>query len=183
MRENLGILVCVWVVLCGSCLGRFVVEKNSLKVTSPDSLKNVYECAIGNFGVPEYGGTLVGSVYYPKSNQKACSSFNTDEALKKRPGGLPIFLLADRGGIISLLFWLFLGLMIFLMRALLYCYSSLLCHFNLVADCLCGSLLELRRLWFCISYSEGRADVLLVLNYEYMCCANASNLLEFISLE
>ncbi|KAL8517033.1 hypothetical protein ACS0TY_015316 [Phlomoides rotata] len=99
MREDLGILVCVWVVLCGSCLGRFVVEKNSLKVTAPDSLKNVYECAIGNFGVPEYGGTMTGFVYYPKSNQQACNSFKDidDVQLKKRPGGLPVFLLADRG--------------------------------------------------------------------------------------
>ncbi|KAG8377136.1 hypothetical protein BUALT_Bualt09G0137000 [Buddleja alternifolia] len=98
MREKLVVLACVWFVLYGSCLGRFVVEKNSLKVTSPDSLKDVYECAIGNFGVPEYGGTMVGSVYYPKSNQKACKSFeDVDVSLKKKPGGIPIFLLADRG--------------------------------------------------------------------------------------
>lgn len=74
------------------------MEKNSLKVTSPDSLKGVYESAIGNFGVPQYGGTLVGSVFYPKSNQKGCGSFDdVDGALKKKPGGIPIFLLADRG--------------------------------------------------------------------------------------
>lgn len=99
MREKLGILVCVLFVLCGSCLGRFLVEKNSLKVTSPDSLKGVYESAIGNFGVPQYGGTMTGSVFYPKSNQNGCSSFEDVEAsLKKKPGGVPIFLLADRGG-------------------------------------------------------------------------------------
>ncbi|XP_057804362.1 vacuolar-sorting receptor 1-like isoform X2 [Salvia miltiorrhiza] len=98
MREKFGILVCVLLVLCGSCLGRFLVEKNSLKVTSPDSLKGVYESAIGNFGVPQYGGTMSGSVFYPNSNQKGCSSFEDVEAsLKKKPGGIPIFLLADRG--------------------------------------------------------------------------------------
>ncbi|KAL1810636.1 hypothetical protein ACET3Z_027626 [Daucus carota] len=37
----------------GCCLGRFVVEKNSLRVTSPPELRDTYECAIGNFGVPE----------------------------------------------------------------------------------------------------------------------------------
>ncbi|KAD3067584.1 hypothetical protein E3N88_35464 [Mikania micrantha] len=80
----------------GSCLGRFVVEKNSLKVTSPDNLKGTYECAIGNFGVPEYGGTLTGYVRYPKSNQKACQIF--DFSLKsERAGGLPLFVLLDRG--------------------------------------------------------------------------------------
>lgn len=99
MREKLGILVCIWaVLLCGSCLGRFVVEKNSLKVTSPGTLKGVYECAIGNFGVPQYGGTLVGTVVYPQSNQKACKSFDDfGVSFKSKPGHLPVFVLADRG--------------------------------------------------------------------------------------
>ncbi|GER55706.1 vacuolar sorting receptor family protein [Striga asiatica] len=98
MRETFVIWVCVWFALLGSCLARFVVEKNSLKITSPDSLKGVHECAIGNFGVPEYGGTMVGTVLYPKSNQKACKSFDDgDVAFKHKPGGIPIFLLADRG--------------------------------------------------------------------------------------
>ncbi|KAF7142872.1 hypothetical protein RHSIM_Rhsim05G0231000 [Rhododendron simsii] len=98
MREKLGFLVCVWFIVCGSCLGKFVVEKNSLRVTSPDSLKDVYECAIGNFGVPKYGGTLVGQVIFPKANQKSCQSFDDfGLSFKSKPGGLPIFLLADRG--------------------------------------------------------------------------------------
>ncbi|KAG6539192.1 hypothetical protein ZIOFF_004345 [Zingiber officinale] len=90
----------VWVLflLWGSCLGRFVVEKNSLKVTSPDSLKGIYECAIGNFGVPQYGGTMVGIVAYPKANRKGCQSFdNFDISYKSKPGGFPTFLLVDRG--------------------------------------------------------------------------------------
>ncbi|KAL6998524.1 Vacuolar-sorting receptor 1 [Sarracenia purpurea var. burkii] len=98
MREEVGIFVCVWFLLYGCCVGRFVVEKNSLKVTSPESLKDVYECAIGNFGVPQYGGTMIGIVVYPRSNQKACKSFSDlDISFKSKPGGLPIFLLADRG--------------------------------------------------------------------------------------
>lgn len=101
MTEKVGFLVFVWFLVCGSCLGRFVVEKNSLKVTSPDSVKGVYECAIGNFGVPQYGGTLVGTVVYPKANQKACKSFDElDISFKSKPGGLPTFLLADRGGLL-----------------------------------------------------------------------------------
>lgn len=98
MKEKLGFLVGLWFLLCGVCVGRFVVEKNSLKVTSPSSMKGVYECAIGNFGVPQYGGTLVGTVYYPKANQKACKGFEDfDESFKPKPGGLPTFLLVDRG--------------------------------------------------------------------------------------
>lgn len=75
------------------------MEKNNLKVTSPESMKGVYECAIGNFGVPQYGGTMVGSVFYPKSNQKGCKHFmDADVSWKNKPGGIPVFLLADRGG-------------------------------------------------------------------------------------
>ena len=96
MGEKQGILLCVWFMLWGFCVGRFVVEKNSLRVTSP-SLKGAYECAIGNFGVPQYGGTMGGIVVYPKTNQKACKSFD-DISFKSKPGGLPTFLLVDRGG-------------------------------------------------------------------------------------
>lgn len=81
------------------CLGRFVVEKNSLKVTSPSSLRGVYECAIGNFGVPQYGGAMGGIVAFPKSNQKGCKPFSDDDiSFKPKPGGLPVFLLVERGG-------------------------------------------------------------------------------------
>lgn len=99
MREKIGLLVLVWFVLCGLCFCRFVVEKNSLRVTSPESLKDVYECAIGNFGIPQYGGTMVGTVIYPKANQQACNDFDeVDISFKSKPGGRPTFLLVDRGG-------------------------------------------------------------------------------------
>ncbi|KAI7726852.1 hypothetical protein M8C21_002789 [Ambrosia artemisiifolia] len=79
-------------------MGRFVVEKNNLRVTSPQNLKDTYECAIGNFGVPQYGGTLAGAVVYPKTNQKACNSFTDDVSFNFNTGaGLPVFLLVDRG--------------------------------------------------------------------------------------
>uniref|UniRef100_A0ACD5X3J7 Uncharacterized protein n=1 Tax=Avena sativa TaxID=4498 RepID=A0ACD5X3J7_AVESA len=92
-------LVCAAALLwCGGCEGRFVVEKNSLKVTAPDALKGAYECAIGNFGVPQYGGTMVGVVAYPKANRKACKEFDDfDISYKAKPGALPTFLLVDRG--------------------------------------------------------------------------------------
>ncbi|KAM0834463.1 hypothetical protein ACQ4PT_063607 [Festuca glaucescens] len=78
--------------------GRFVVEKNSLRVTSPAALRGVYECAIGNFGMPQYGGTMHGVVVYPKANTKGCKPFS-DSGLSFNPkaGGLPVFLLVDRG--------------------------------------------------------------------------------------
>ncbi|KAL8141052.1 hypothetical protein V2J09_007073 [Rumex salicifolius] len=80
------------------CLGRFVVEKNNVRVTSPNWMKDVYECAIGNFGVPQYGGTMVGTVFYPTGNQKACKPFSSsDVSFKSKAGGMPIFVLVDRG--------------------------------------------------------------------------------------
>lgn len=102
MRGKLGLIVCLlWFLLCGSSLGRFVVEKNSLKVTSPESIRDLYECAIGNFGIPQYGGSMVGTVVYPKANQKACKSFDDfDVSFKSKPGGMPIFVVVDRGGMV-----------------------------------------------------------------------------------
>lgn len=96
----LALLAVVALALADAAAGRFVVEKNSIQVTSPDELKGKYECAIGNFGVPQYGGTLHGWVQYPKSNRKACQSFDQfDISFKpKQAGGRPNFVLVDRGG-------------------------------------------------------------------------------------
>jgi hypothetical protein len=92
-------LLALALVLGDPAAARFVVEKNSLRVTSPAALRGVYECAIGNFGMPQYGGTMHGVVVYPKANGKACKHFaDFDLSFKPKPGGLPVFLLVDRGG-------------------------------------------------------------------------------------
>lgn len=94
----INLLIMMMMMMISSCFGRFVVEKNSLKVTSPSSLRGVYECAIGNFGVPQYGGAMAGIVAFPKSNQKGCKPFSDDDiTFKPKPGGLPVFLLVERG--------------------------------------------------------------------------------------
>ncbi|XP_039016117.1 vacuolar-sorting receptor 1-like [Hibiscus syriacus] len=97
MREKFGFFICVWIILVGNCLGRFVVEKCSVIVMSPESAKGVYECAIGNFGIPQYGGTLVGTVVYPTANRGACQVFDNATSFKSMPGGFPTFLLLNRG--------------------------------------------------------------------------------------
>ncbi|KAL4309963.1 hypothetical protein GQ457_01G024310 [Hibiscus cannabinus] len=97
MSEKFGFLICVWVMLVGNCLGKFVVEKCSLKVTSPGSAKGVYDCAMGNFGIPQYGGTLVGTVVYPDANRGACQPFYDDTSFKSKSGGFPTFVLVNRG--------------------------------------------------------------------------------------
>ena len=109
MRESVGVgrmatlglmsmLVLVLVHLVAPVLGGFVVEQNSLTVTSPDSLKGVHESAIGNFGVPQYGGTMSGILIYPPVNMKACEAFSTPFFKPKNAGQRPFFALVDRGG-------------------------------------------------------------------------------------
>jgi hypothetical protein len=89
-------VLAVLLAAAGPAAGRFVVEKNSVSVTSPEALKGKYECAIGNFGVPQYGGTLQGWVVYPKSNKDACKEFQTSFKSHKS-GERPNFVLIDRG--------------------------------------------------------------------------------------
>ena len=92
----LGFLLLIWV---SSIESRFVVEKNSLRVTSPDEIKGTYDSAIGNFGIPQYGGSMAGTVIYPKDNRKGCKDFSDSGiSFKKKPGQLPTFVLLDRGG-------------------------------------------------------------------------------------
>jgi hypothetical protein len=62
---SLAMLLVLYLVAMPT-MSQFVVEKNSLRVISPDNLKGNYDSAIGNFGVPQYGGTLLGAVIYPK---------------------------------------------------------------------------------------------------------------------
>lgn len=99
-QENVELVVMAMVMVWwGSCSGRFVVEKNNLRVTSPESIRGIYECALGNFGVPQYGGSMSGAVVYPKANEKACKNFDDFEiSFRSRVAGLPTFVLVDRGG-------------------------------------------------------------------------------------
>ncbi|GMY38681.1 vacuolar-sorting receptor 3-like [Fagus crenata] len=96
LKVLLGFLVVS--LIASSSLGRFVVEKNSLMVTSPDSIKGKHDSAIGDFGIPQYGGSMAGTVVYPKENQKGCKSFDGfGISFQAKPGALPTFVLVDRG--------------------------------------------------------------------------------------
>ncbi|KAL8172275.1 hypothetical protein V2J09_024079 [Rumex salicifolius] len=77
---------------------RFVVEKNSLRVTLPEKIKGTYDSAIGNFGIPQYGGSMAGVVVYPKDNRKGCKEFSDSSiSFARKPGAMPNFVLLDRG--------------------------------------------------------------------------------------
>ncbi|KAJ7528163.1 hypothetical protein O6H91_16G087300 [Diphasiastrum complanatum] len=86
-------------ILTVHVVGKFLVEKNSLRVTSPESLKGVYDSAIGNFGVPQYGGVMAGTVIYPEAASNGCKDYtNFNISFKSTTGGgLPAIVLVDRG--------------------------------------------------------------------------------------
>ncbi|KAL5731275.1 Vacuolar-sorting receptor 7 [Ranunculus cassubicifolius] len=71
---------------------RFVVEKSSITVISPLHLRSKHDSAIGNFGIPDYGGSMMGSVVYPEKSSKGCNAFG-DRFRSSRP----TILLLDRG--------------------------------------------------------------------------------------
>ncbi|WOL03352.1 hypothetical protein Cni_G12072 [Canna indica] len=85
----------VLAVLLTAASSRFVVEKESISVVSPESLKGRRDAAIANFGVPNYGGTLAGVVVYPDKGRTGCSAFagGPFQSKSKRP----VILLVDRG--------------------------------------------------------------------------------------
>ena len=86
------------VITCYVVEGRFVVEKESISVLSPSDLRYTrHDASIGNFGVPDYGGSMVGSVVYPQKGSNGCSSFDGDKPFKSK-SSRPIILLLDRGG-------------------------------------------------------------------------------------
>ncbi|KAK9097169.1 hypothetical protein Sjap_022666 [Stephania japonica] len=102
MARSVGFRVLLTVVLCvveaSVVMARFVVEKNSLTVTSPESIRGTHDSAIGNFGIPQYGGSMAGTVVYPEKNRKGCRGFDEfGVSFKTKPGGLPTVVLVDRG--------------------------------------------------------------------------------------
>uniref|UniRef100_A0A0E0LEE1 Uncharacterized protein n=1 Tax=Oryza punctata TaxID=4537 RepID=A0A0E0LEE1_ORYPU len=91
-------LLIVVVVVVGAAvpaMGRFVVEKSSVRVLSPEHIRGHHDAAIGNFGVPDYGGTLTGVVVYPDKKATGCVEFDAKLKSKSRR---PVILLLDRGG-------------------------------------------------------------------------------------
>ncbi|KAL1544323.1 Vacuolar-sorting receptor 3 [Salvia divinorum] len=62
------------------------------------AIKGTHDTAIGNFGIPQYGGSMAGTVVYPKDNQKGCKEYDDfGISFKARAGALPNFVLLDRG--------------------------------------------------------------------------------------
>ncbi|XP_077253450.1 vacuolar-sorting receptor 6-like [Tasmannia lanceolata] len=96
--ENFGIctslLLLLNIIISVHC--RFVVEKSSITVLSPGHIRTKHDSAIGNFGTPNYGGTMVGTVVYPQKKSSGCNPFGSEDAIKT-PSSRPLILLLDRG--------------------------------------------------------------------------------------
>uniref|UniRef100_M8CSG7 Uncharacterized protein n=1 Tax=Aegilops tauschii TaxID=37682 RepID=M8CSG7_AEGTA len=86
--------VAVLAAMVAPARGRFVVEKSSVRVLAPEHIRGHHDAAIGNFGVPDYGGTLTGVVLYPAKKATGCAEF---PAKFKSKSGRPVVLLLDRG--------------------------------------------------------------------------------------
>lgn len=74
-----------------------MVEKSSISVLNPLDLRSKHDAAIGNFGVPDYGGSMVGSIVYPQKGASGCSVFDGDKPFRSK-SPRPTILLLDRGG-------------------------------------------------------------------------------------
>lgn len=96
LRHQLGLFLVVGMVVMRCAWGRFVVEKNSISVLAPLDMRSKHDGAIGNFGIPEYGGSMVGSVVYPQKGSFGCVPFEGDKPFKSRSSPTTILLL-DRG--------------------------------------------------------------------------------------
>ncbi|CAN0927154.1 Vacuolar-sorting receptor 3 [Linum grandiflorum] len=97
-RHLVWLIIIIACLIAPSCVARFIVEKNNLRVTSPDKIKGTYDTAIGNFGIPKYGGSMAGHVVYPKDNRNGCKEFSDfGISFKSSSGALPTFVLVDRG--------------------------------------------------------------------------------------
>ncbi|KAH7840727.1 hypothetical protein Vadar_020754 [Vaccinium darrowii] len=100
--RSLASLVVSILVLTSSVDSRFVVEKNSIRVIHPPSMSSEqHDGSIANFGVPNYGGSMVGSVVYPDAGALGCSAFDGGDQRFKSKDHLPAILLLDRGGNIN----------------------------------------------------------------------------------
>lgn len=71
------------------------METNSFLIREPADIAGKEDAAIGDFGVPLYGATLIGSILYPSSNRNGCSAFS--EGVHQDSTALPPILLVDRG--------------------------------------------------------------------------------------
>ncbi|CAL8466083.1 g5619 [Coccomyxa elongata] len=88
-----AVTVCILLLSCALASAQWVVETNSFRIKEPSTAAGEHDAAIGDFGVPLYGGALTGEIVYMENNKLGCS-------VLERPlveTTLPVFLLVERG--------------------------------------------------------------------------------------
>ncbi|DBB12286.1 TPA: hypothetical protein ACH3X3_006385 [Trebouxia sp. C0006] len=89
-------LVAITINLPLSMAGEWIVETHSLVIRTPATIAGVEDAAIGDFGVPMYGASMLGELVRSTDNSLACEPFQ--KAVVQPEHGLPPLLLAERGG-------------------------------------------------------------------------------------
>ncbi|KAL9301692.1 Vacuolar-sorting receptor 5 [Arabidopsis thaliana] len=90
----LALILALTMVVVNGFSARFFVEKSSLTVLNSWEMGAKHDAAIANFGLPKYGGFMIGSVVYAGQDAYGCNSFNKTFNTKSP---YPKILLIDRG--------------------------------------------------------------------------------------
>lgn len=91
----LAVILALTMVVVNGVSARFFVEKSSLTVLNSWAMGAKHDAAIANFGLPKYGGFMIGSVVYAGQGALGCDSFKKTFNHKSP---YPTILLIDRGG-------------------------------------------------------------------------------------
>uniref|UniRef100_A0A1J3HNY9 Vacuolar-sorting receptor 5 n=3 Tax=Noccaea caerulescens TaxID=107243 RepID=A0A1J3HNY9_NOCCA len=89
-----GIVLPLFLALTMMVNGRFYVEKSSVTVLNSWEMGAKHDAAIADFGIPNHGGFMIGSVVYAGQDAYGCNSFNKTF---KPKSFYPTILLIDRG--------------------------------------------------------------------------------------
>eukprot|EP00898_Chlorokybus_atmophyticus_P003912 jgi/Chlat1/4521/Chrsp29S04587 len=98
-----AVVALTWALFASLCLlhvahAAFIVETNALHIMGAPGIDGDYQAAIGNFGVPQYGGRLRGTVVYPDANQDGCQIFPGDGHTYSPQRGVSQIVMLNRGG-------------------------------------------------------------------------------------
>lgn len=97
--KEFGVVCTLALLMLGSVSAdRYNVQTHAIHIKEPKAIAGDYEAAIGDFGVPLYGGILSGELVIPRYNENACKRFDDSSLFASSSKNLPKIALVDRGG-------------------------------------------------------------------------------------
>eukprot|EP00213_Chloropicon_mariensis_P006548 CAMPEP_0197471192 /NCGR_PEP_ID=MMETSP1309-20131121/2084_1 /TAXON_ID=464262 /ORGANISM="Genus nov. species nov., Strain RCC998" /LENGTH=698 /DNA_ID=CAMNT_0043008705 /DNA_START=311 /DNA_END=2407 /DNA_ORIENTATION=+ len=87
-------LLCHTVVSAGN---KFNVQTHAIYLKEPSDIAGEYEGAIGDFGIPLYGGSLSGRVVFPDENRNGCKEYRQGTFTRDYGSDEVIIALVERG--------------------------------------------------------------------------------------